>query len=195
MNLKLVYILIFLLWSCDSVELPKPNAYLRLDFPSPLYKEANFEANGTTVELNTASTYFTKIKNISNSLISKTIFYPLINAEIKLEYYNLNRKHKLNHRLKNLNDFTSIHLKKSLKPPKIQEFINPNTKVYASIINIKGNVTSPYQFYATDSVNNLIIGILSLKSKTKYDSVLPALDYLKNDVYHLIESIKWSVNK
>ena len=195
MNLKLVYILIFLLWSCDSVELPKPNAYLRLDFPSPLYKEANFEANGTTVELNTASTYFTKIKNISNSLISKTIFYPLINAEIKLEYYNLNRYNKLNHRLKNLNNFTSIHLKKSLKPPKIQEFINQNTKVYASIININGDVTSPYQFYATDSVNNLIIGILSLKSKTKYDSVLPALDYLKNDVYHLIESIKWSVNK
>ena len=195
MNLKLVYILIFLLWSCDSVELPKPNAYLRLDFPSPLYKEANFEANGTTIELNTASTYFTKIKNISNSLISKTIFYPLINAEIKLEYYNLNRYNKLNHRLKNLNNFTSIHLKKSLKPPKIQEFINQNTKVYASIININGDVTSPYQFYATDSVNNLIIGILSLKSKTKYDSVLPALDYLKNDVYHLIESIKWSVNK
>ncbi|MDA8904291.1 hypothetical protein N9I95_00380 [Flavobacteriaceae bacterium] len=195
MNLKLVYILIFLFWSCDSVELPKPNAYLRLDFPSPSYKEANFEANGTTVELNTVSTYFTKIKNISNSLISKTIFYPLINAEIKLEYYNLNRNNKLNNRLKNLNDFTSIHLKKSLKPPKIQEFINPNTKVYASIINIKGDVTSPYQFYATDSVNNLIIGILSLKSKTKYDSVLPALDYLRNDIYHLIESIKWSANK
>jgi len=195
MNLKLVYIVIFLFFSCDSVELPKPNAYLRLDFPSPLYKEANFEANGTTVELNTASTYFTKIKNISNSLISKTIFYPLINAEIKLEYYNLNRNNTLNHRLKNLNNFTSIHLKKSLKPPKIQEFINQNTKVYASIININGDVTSPYQFYATDSVNNLIIGILSLKSKTKYDSVLPALDYLRNDIYHLIESIKWSANK
>ena len=102
---------------------------------------------------------------------------------------------KLNHRLKNLNSFTSIHLKKSLKPPKIQEFINQNTKVYASIININGDVTSPYQFYATDSVNNLIIGILSLKSKTKYDSVLPALDYLRNDIYHLIESIKWSANK
>ena len=197
MNFKLVYILIFLFYSCDSVELPKPNAYLRLDFPSPIYKKVNFEANGTTVELNTASTSFTKIKNmtISNSLISKSISYPLINAEIKLEYYNLNRKHKLNDMLKNLNDFTSIHLKKSLKSPKIQEFINPNTKVYASIINIKGDVTSPYQFYATDSVNNLIIGILSLKSKTKYDSVLPALDYLKKDIYHLIESVKWSVNK
>ena len=197
MNFKLVYILIFLFYSCDSVELPKPNAYLRLDFPSPIYKKVNFEANGTTVELNTASTSFTKIKNmtISNSLISKSISYPLINAEIKLEYYNLNRNNKLNYRLKNLNDFTSIHLKKSLKPPKIQEFINLKTKVYASIINIKGDVTSPYQFYATDSVNNLIIGILSLKSKTKYDSVLPALDYLKKDIYHLIESVKWSVNK
>ena len=191
MNLKLVYILIFLLWSCDSVELPKPNAYLRLDFPSPLYKEANFEANGTTVELNTASTYFTKIKNISNSLISKTIFYPLINAEIKLEYYNLNRNNKLNHRLKNLNDFTSIHLKKSLKPPKIQEFINQNTKVYASIINIKGDVTSPYQFYATDSTKHFVTGSVYFYAKPNFDSIMPAASYIKNDMQRLMETLKW----
>jgi len=101
----------------------------------------------------------------------------------------------LNNTLESLSDFTAIHLKKSLKPPKIQEFVNENEKLYASIINIKGDVTSPYQFYATDSTSHLIIGILNLKSKTKHDSVLPALNYLKNDVYHLIESIKWSKNK
>ena len=139
----------------------------------------------------------TLVKNIvnttnTNSLTSKSISYPLINAEIKLEHYNLNKNIKLNDRLKRLNDFTSIHLKKSSNPPKIQEFTNQNKKVYASIINIKGDVTSPSQFYATDSVNNLLIGILNLKSKTKYDSVLPALEYIKKDIYHLIESIKWS---
>ena len=91
-----------------------------------------------------------------------------------------------------MNDFTSIHLKKSSNSPQIQEFTNQNKKVYASIINIKGDVTSPTQFYATDSVNNLLIGILNFKSKTKYDSVLPALDYIKTDIYHLIESVEWS---
>ena len=194
MNFKLVYILVFLFCSCENVELPKPNAYLRLDYPSPTYKEIVLGPNNATIELNTASTLFTNIKSITNanSVISKSISYPLINAEIKLEYYNLNKSNKLNDRLKYLNDFTSIHLKKSSNSPQIQEFTNQNKKVYASIINIKGDVTSPTQFYATDSVNNLLIGILNLKSKTKYDSVLPALDYIKTDIYHLIESVEWS---
>ena len=194
MNFKLVYILVFLFCSCKNVELPKPNAYLRLDYPSPTYKEIVLGTNNATIELNTASTLFTNIKSITNanSVISKSISYPLINAEIKLEYYNLNKSNKLNDRLKYLNDFTSIHLKKSSNSPQIQEFTNQNKKVYASIINIKGDVTSPTQFYATDSVNNLLIGILNLKSKTKYDSVLPALDYIKTDIYHLIESVEWS---
>ena len=194
MNFKLVYILVFLFCSCENVELPKPNAYLRLDYPSPTYKEIVLGTNNATIELNTASTLFTNIKSITNanSVISKSISYPLINAEIKLEYYNLNKSNKLNDRLKYLNDFTSIHLKKSSNSPQIQEFTNQNKKVYASIINIKGDVTSPTQFYATDSVSNLIIGILNLKSKTKYDSVLPALDYIKTDIYHLIESVEWS---
>ena len=194
MNFKFGYILLFLFCSCENVELPKPNAYLRLDFPSPTYKEIVFEPKSTIIELNTASTLITDIKSTTNanSAISKSISYPLINAEIKLEYYNLNKSNKLNDRLKQLSDFTSIHLKKSSNSPKIQEFINQNKKVYASIINIKGDVTSPSQFYATDSVNNLLIGILNLKSKTKYDSVLPALDYIKTDIYHLIESVEGS---
>ena len=194
MNFKLVYILVFLFCSCKNVELPKPNAYLRLDYPSPTYKEIVLGTNNATIELNTASTLFTNIKSITNanSVISKSISYPLINAEIKLEYHNLNKSNKLNDRLKYLNDFKSIHLKKSSNSPQIQEFTNQNKKVYASIINIKGDVTSPTQFYATDSVNNLLIGILNLKSKTKYDSVLPALDYIKTDIYHLIESVEWS---
>ena len=194
MNFKLVYILVFLFCSCESVELPKPNAYLRLDYPSPSYKEIVLAPINATIELNTASTLFTNIKSITNanSVISKSISYPLINAEIKLEYYNLNKSNKLNDRLKYLNDFTSIHLKKSSNSPQIQEFTNQNKKVYASIINIKGDVTSPTQFYATDSVNNLLIGILNLKSKAKYDSVLPALEYIKTDIYHLIESVEWN---
>ena len=194
MNFKLVFPLVFLFCSCENVELPKPNAYLRLDFPSPIYKKIVFGANNTTLELNTASTLITIINNPNNLnlVILKSISYPLIDAEINLEYFNLNKNNNLNDRLKNLNDFTSIHLKKSSNPPKIQEFTNQNKKVYASIINIKGDVTSPSQFFATDSLNNLLIGILNLKSMTKYDSILPALDYIKTDIYHLIESIKWN---
>ena len=115
-------------------------------------------------------------------------------AEILLEYCKISKNNKLSYRLKNLNDFTSIHLKKISSIAKVQEFIDDQKRVYASIINIRGDVTSPYQFYATDSTTNLVIGILNLKAKTKYDSILPSLNYLKNDIYHLIESINWNDN-
>ena len=62
MNFKFGYILLFLFCSCENVELPKPNAYLRLDFPSPTYKEIAFEPKSTIIELNTASTLITDIK-------------------------------------------------------------------------------------------------------------------------------------
>jgi gliding motility-associated lipoprotein GldD len=192
MNLKLVFflVLIFIFNSCDNVQLPKPKAFLSLDYPLPKYKEVRVGDN-VLLKINGSKT-FQKDLMKSNSRLSKKITYNLIKADLKLDYYSLNDENNIKDRLKSLEHITSIHLKKSSQPPKVQEYINLHKNVYASIININGDVISPYQFYATDSLNHLLIGILNLKSKTKYDSVLPALDYIKKDIYHLIESIKWS---
>ena len=199
MNIKLSYYLLIIIFfsSCEGIDLPKPNAYLSLDFPDPNYSKIKFDNTNVSLEINSSKTSL--LDNISESnselFLSKTLSYPFIKADILLEYFKLNKSNNLNYRLKYLSDFTAIHLKKSLSPPSVQEFVNEKTKVFASIINIKGDITSPYQFYATDSTNNLIIGILNFKSNTKYDSVLPALNYLKNDIYHLIESLNWNVDK
>ena len=199
MNIKLsCYLLIIIFFSsCEGIDLPKPNAYLSLDFPDPNYSKIKFDNTNVSLEINSSKTSL--LDNISESnselFLSKTLSYPFIKADIFLAYFKLNKSNNLNYRLKYLSDFTAIHLKKSLSPPSVQEFVNEKTKVFASIINIKGDITSPYQFYATDSTNNLIIGILNFKSNTKYDSVLPALNYLKNDIYHLIESLNWNVDK
>lgn len=180
--------------SCETVELPKPDAYLRLDYPEPNYADASFDNTNINFQINNVDTsiFDFETDGVNGSLLSKNIVYPSIKAEILLEYYNITKNNKLSYRLKILSDFTSIHLKKSSSPAKVHEFIDDQKRVYASIINIPGDVTSPYQFYATDSTTNLIIGILNLKAKTKYDSVLPSLGYLKNDIYHLIESVNWN---
>ena len=198
MNTKLSYHLLIIVFfsSCEGIYLPKPNAYLSLDFPDPNYSKIKFDNSNVSLEINSSkTTLFDNTSEGNSELLSKTLSYPLIKAEILLEYFKLNKSNNLNYRLKYLSDFTAIHLKKSLSPPAVQEFVNEKKKVFASIINIKGDITSPYQFYATDSTNNLIIGILNFKSNTKYDSVLPALNYLKNDIYHLIESLNWNVDK
>ena len=195
MNFKLVFFLVLphIFSSCDSLEMPKPKAYLSLDYPLPKYEEVKVGDN-LLVEINATETFQKNLIKF-NSDFSKKIVYQLIKADLKLEYYNLNDENNLNDRLKILNHITSIHLNKSSKAPKIQEYVNQNKNVYASVININGDVISPYQFFATDSLNHLLVGVLNLRNKTKYDSVLPALIYLKKDIYHLIESIKWTSNK
>jgi gliding motility-associated lipoprotein GldD len=198
MKIKVVWYLFILIFinSCETVELPKPHAYLRLDYPEPNYVDMSFGNTNSNFQINNVDTsvFDLNIDGNNDLLLSKKIIYPSMKAEILLEYYKISKNNKLSYRLKNLNDFTSIHLKKISSIAKVQEFIDDQKRVYASIINIRGDVTSPYQFYATDSTTNLVIGILNLKAKTKYDSILPSLNYLKNDIYHLIESINWNDN-
>ena len=197
--MKLGWYLLFIIFinSCETVELPKPHAYLRLDYPEPNYADMSFENTNVNFKINNINTsvFEVNLDDDNDLVLLKNIIYPSMKAEISLEYYKINEKNKLSYKLNSLNDFTSIHLKKSSSPAKVQEFIDDQKRVYASIINIQGDVTSPYQFYATDSTDNLIIGVLNLKANTKYDSVMPSLNYLKNDIYHLIESINWNVNK
>ncbi|MGO1585817.1 MAG: gliding motility lipoprotein GldD, partial [Mesonia sp.] len=54
-----------------------------------------------------------------------------------------------------------------------------------------GNAASQAQFYVTDSVNHFITGSIYFRSKPNYDSIVPAANYLKNDIKHLMESLTW----
>jgi gliding motility-associated lipoprotein GldD len=94
--------------------------------------------------------------------------------------------------LNELNDFTNIHLKKKNSVINVQEYKNESQRLYASIIKIKGDVTSPYQFYITDSLKNMITASVRYNKSIKYDSVLPSLKYIEKDIYHLIETLTWN---
>ena len=56
---------------------------------------------------------------------------------------------------------------------------------------VGGNAASQSQFYVTDSVNHFVTGSLYFYAKPNYDSILPAAHYLKKDIQHIMETIKW----
>ena len=47
---------------------------------------------------------------------------------------------------------------------------------------ITGNAASHIQFHITDSTNNFIKGSLYFYAKPNYDSILPAVAYIKEDI-------------
>ena len=50
---------------------------------------------------------------------------------------------------------------------------------------------SPFQFYLTDSVDHFVRGALYFNVVPNNDSLAPVIDYLKDDMRHMIETFEW----
>ena len=70
--------------------------------------------------------------------------------------------------------------------------INPEAKVFGLIYEIKGmGAASPYQFFVTDSSSHFLRGALYFNMIPNNDSLAPVIDFLKEDIEHLLLSLKW----
>ena len=61
----------------------------------------------------------------------------------------------------------------------------------AVIAELEGEVPSQFQFFITDSTDNFIRGALYFRTSTKNDSLAPAIEYMKIDAMHLINTLEW----
>lgn len=183
-NLIILVVIGMLIYSCAEEVLPKPKGYLRLEYEEPAYDTIYTEC----------SYRFEKNKLATLKRVSKIRYcwfnleYPKQRATIYLSYYSI--RNNLDSLLRDAQNLTQEHTKKAdaIKP---EEYINLERDVYGMIYNVTGNAASNTQFYVTDSVSNFITGSVYFKTRPNYDSILPASNYLRNDVIHLIETIQW----
>ena len=56
---------------------------------------------------------------------------------------------------------------------------------------VSGNAATKAQFYATDSVNHFLTASIYLYAKPNFDSIMPAADYIRNDMQKMMETLKW----
>ncbi|MFZ9504611.1 MAG: hypothetical protein ACO263_08580 [Cyclobacteriaceae bacterium] len=59
------------------------------------------------------------------------------------------------------------------------------------IAEVSGEVPSQFQFTVTDSTKNFLRGAVYFFTKVHNDSLAPAIDYVKKDAMHLINSLRW----
>ncbi|MEW7278745.1 gliding motility lipoprotein GldD [Aquimarina sp. 2201CG1-2-11] len=188
MKTKIIKLLsiIFLagLYSCGGEIVPKQKGMLRLSYPSPKYAKASlpcpfsFEKNEFS-ELQKAR---------RNKKCWYNLEYKALKATLYISYYRVDNN--LTALLRDAQNLTQEHVIKAdaIKP---EEYINSEKNVYGMIYKVSGDAASPSQFYATDSVKNFVIGSIYFKTKPNYDSILPAANYLRNDIRHLIETLEW----
>ena len=67
---------------------------------------------------------------------------------------------------------------------------NLESLLNATLYNLSAESATPLQFVVTDSTRYLLRGALYFDESGKSDSIAPVIDYLSDDIIHLIESIE-----
>jgi gliding motility-associated lipoprotein GldD len=183
--MKYFSVLIFsllILTSCGDDVLPKPLGYLSLKYPANTYKKVTTKCP-YNLEISELATI-----NIKENCWAK-IEYPLLKATIHITCRSISNN--LNEILKEVEKLTFEH---TIKADVISDikFENFETKVYAKLYNVEGNVATNIQFRATDSLNYVLSGALYFNVKPNYDSIVPAIKYIEKDIMHLVETLEWN---
>jgi len=184
-KLYLLLVIAILIVACGSDDaLPKPKAYLALDYPKATYYNTDLECN-----------YQFKINSQAKLVDDRyktncwfDIRYPKMKGSIYISYYPVNNN------LKSLIiDAQKLPLSHEIKADAILSttYINDDHRTYGLFYEVEGNAASQAQFYLTDSVNHFVMGSAYFKAKPNYDSILPAAEYLKKDMRKIMESMTW----
>lgn len=181
---------VLLLSACGKDYLPKPKGYNRFDMPDHQYVSLP-----DSLPYDFEYSKYAKLLKDTSWISDKywiEIYYPEYRANVHLTYKVINNADSLK---EYLNDAYFLTAKHQIKAYAIDESIaktlNGKTVVYAEL---EGEVPSQFQFFTTDSIQHFLRGALYFDTKVQNDSLKPAIEYVKMDVVHMMNTLKWRDN-
>lgn len=189
MRIIISFLIIIFFVSCGKDPVPKPKAFLRLEYPKAEYKEVNLQLPFSFEKNNLANDIDTIKISRDKKTLGIDITYPYLKGTIFITYKKIENSDVSPYLL----DAQNITQKHAQKADEIieQPYINLKNRVFGMLYEVGGNAASQSQFYVTDSLNHFVTGSLYFYAKPNYDSILPAANYLKKDIQHIMETIKW----
>lgn len=178
--------------SCSSDYTPRPRGYFKIEFPQKKYTSFNqpdypfsfeYPVYGNVVKdslffdqhpenpywVNIDFPQFSGRIHLSYKQVGKNKFDSLVNDAFTLAY----KQH------------TTVAAGISKEP-----FVTPNG--YGGVyFTLKGNAATANQFFITDSTTHFIRGALYFAATPNADSLQPVNEFLKQDVQHLINTLRW----
>jgi gliding motility-associated lipoprotein GldD len=176
-----LFLIVLGFFSCKEETVPKPASQLRLEYPAPKYTELTSNCP-FSFDVNT-------LAQLKNNSCSYEIQYPKMKATVYLTYKEVNND--IDKLLQDAQNLTyKLH---TLKADDIleQPFVNPNKKVFGMFYKVGGNAATNALFYATDSTKHFMTGSVYFYAKPNYDSILPATQYVQDDMRRIMETMKW----
>lgn len=172
--------------SCTADYYPKPRGYFRIELPEREYMP--FEPAGCPFTFD-VPVYADPVPD-SNRLAEPCWYYvrfPRFGGSLYLSY-----KPVKDNVFDYIEDSYELAYKHTIKADEISErrIATPN-RVYGLMYTIGGNAASNLQFYVTDSTRHFLRGALYFDTLPNSDSIAPVATFIKGDIEHLIETLRW----
>ncbi|MCA6078613.1 gliding motility lipoprotein GldD [Fulvivirga sedimenti] len=173
--------------ACQSDYTPKPKGYNRFDLPEHAYTSLS-----DTLPYSFEYSQHARVLADTSWISDKSwieINYPEYKANIHITYKKVYNQDSLKGYLDDAYFLTAKH---QIKAYAIDESIvktpSGKTVVYAEL---EGEVPSQFQWYTTDSTEHFLRGALYFNTQVQNDSLRPAIEYVKVDIVHMMNSLKW----
>lgn len=181
-------LLLLMLTACgDDTPQPKPRGYFRIDLPEKQY-----------VTLDTMVRYSFEYPIYATIMPDK--YSPEERDWVNVEFstfkgtIHISYKYVDGNLSQYLEDAHKLIVKHIEKASGIRDsvMINPERDVYGLMYFLEGEgVASPLQFYVTDSTRHFLRGSLYFNIYPNNDSLQPVIDFITDDVRHLITTLEW----
>ncbi|HEY8396388.1 MAG TPA: hypothetical protein VIK80_00520 [Flavihumibacter sp.] len=206
----LIALIVLAVYSCNSPYTPKPRGYYKIELPEHKYQVFDraefpytfeYPVYGQVVQ---DSTYFDEQPENPYWI---NIDIPSLHGRIYISYNRIGGKAR--YKVQNskgeyvdsigINDFDrllngsyTLSFKHSYKASSIDDslFVSPNG-IEGVYFKIGGNTATANQFLLTDSVRHFLRGALYFDATPNEDSLRPVNNFLKEDLKHLINTLKW----
>ena len=175
-----LYFLLF--FSCNETYLPKQKAYF-----APSFETKQFILFSDNCENEFLINSLTEVNEISNC--SYELIYENYKAKIFINFVESDLKDI------NIQEFFNKKLFENSKfADRFVESIydSNDKKIFSKVYTFIGNAPSNIQFYITNNKNKFFTGSLYFNSKPNYDSLIPYIDYVGDDIKKMVDSFTWT---
>jgi gliding motility-associated lipoprotein GldD len=189
-SLILAVIPILLFVGCESGSTPLPRSYFRIALP-----EKEYRVFDTIFPYRFEYPVYAEVIPDNRKDAEPwwaDVYFPEFRAVLHLSYKPVTSKSQLNQYAEDGRNFVNRHI------PKASGFYermysNPENRVHGVLFEIRGKeAATPLQFYLTDSTKHFLRGSLYFNVTPNNDSLAPVIDFLKEDILLLVESLEWT---